>query len=94
VAPDTVWEIVFLMVILKIPIAYLCSVVWVAIKATPRRGGSDGVGVRVAPEPPEGGSAHRRRRRPRPVRPHGSPARAYARSARVAVARADRIARR
>ena len=35
-APDSVWEIVFLMVILKIPIVYLCSVVYYAIKAEPR----------------------------------------------------------
>jgi hypothetical protein len=35
-APDTLWELVFLMVILKIPIAYLCYVVWYAIKAEPR----------------------------------------------------------
>jgi hypothetical protein len=34
--PDTVWEIVFLMVILKIPIVYLCSVVYYAIKAEPK----------------------------------------------------------
>ena len=26
-APDTLWELVFLMVILKIPIVYLCGVV-------------------------------------------------------------------
>ena len=34
-----VWELVFLMVILKIPILYLCGVVYYAIKAepTPRR---------------------------------------------------------
>ena len=37
-APDTLWELVFLMVILKIPIGYLCYVVWYAIKAEPRHG--------------------------------------------------------
>ncbi len=31
-----VWELVFLMVILKIPIVYLCGVVYYAIKAEPR----------------------------------------------------------
>jgi hypothetical protein len=30
-----VWELVFLMVVLKIPIVYLCWVVWWAIKAEP-----------------------------------------------------------
>jgi hypothetical protein len=29
------WELLFMMVILKIPIAYLCAVVWYAIKAEP-----------------------------------------------------------
>ena len=29
------WEIVFMLVILKIPIVYLCVVVWWAIKAEP-----------------------------------------------------------
>ncbi|HZD86736.1 MAG TPA: hypothetical protein VE088_01870 [Gaiellaceae bacterium] len=91
-APDTVWELVFLMVILKIPIAYLCTVVWYAIKAKPRRGGTDTVAVRAEPDPPAGGSTFlASRRRPRPSRPHGAPARAYPRSARVAVARSDRI---
>ena len=46
--PDTLWELIFIMVILKIPIAYLCYVVWYAIKAEPRgRGGP--AGVREAP---------------------------------------------
>src|SRR5918912_275783 len=31
-----VWELVFMMVILKIPILYLCAVVWWAIRAEPR----------------------------------------------------------
>jgi hypothetical protein len=30
------WEFVFMMVILKIPIVYLCFVVWWAVKAEPR----------------------------------------------------------
>jgi len=93
-APDTLWELVFLMVILKIPIAYLCYVVWYAIKAEPRgRGGP--AGVRVTPEPPwPSNDRLRRRSRRRPPRPHGGPARVYARNARVAAARAGRIADR
>jgi hypothetical protein len=93
-APDTLWELVFLMVILKIPIAYLCYVVWYAIKAEPRgRGGP--AGVRVTPDPPPLGYDHiGRRSRRRPPRPHGGPARVYARTARAAAARADRIADR
>ena len=93
-APDTLWELVFLMVILKIPIAYLCYVVWYAIKAEPRgRGGP--AGVRVIPEQPPPSYDHLRRRpRRRPPRPHGGPARAYARTARAAAAQAGRIADR
>ena len=49
--PDTLWELIFIMVILKIPIAYLCYVVWYAIKAEPRgRGGP--AGVRALPDSP------------------------------------------
>ena len=31
-----IWEIVFMLVILKIPVVYLCAVVWWAIRAEPR----------------------------------------------------------
>jgi hypothetical protein len=82
VAPDSVWEIVFLMVILKIPIVYLCWVVWWAIKAEPRP--EEGAAVTAAlgdDTGPHGGS--RRLRSPRRLRPgpRGGPARTYARSA-------------
>jgi hypothetical protein len=93
-APDTLWELVFLMVILKIPIAYLCYVVWYAIKAEPRRGRGGPAAVRVAPDPPPPGFDFRRRRRNRPPRPHGGPARVYARTARAAAAHAGRTAGR
>ena len=88
--PDTLWELVFLMVILKIPIAYLCYVVWYAIKAKPKPGRDDGAPVRATPEwPPPSPGWLRRSRRRRPIRPHGGPVRAYARSSRVAYARGD-----
>ena len=92
--PDTLWELIFIMVILKIPIVYLCYVVWYAIKAEPRgRGGP--AGVRATPDsPPPSYDRHRRRTRPRPPRPHGGPARVYARTARAAAAHAGRIADR
>jgi hypothetical protein len=90
--PDSLWELVFLMVILKIPIAYLCSVLYYAIKAQPRKGPGEAAGVRVSPDgPPPGSDRLRVRSRRRPPRPHGGPARAYARTARAAYARADRI---
>jgi hypothetical protein len=31
-----VWEVVFMLVLLKIPLVYLCTVVWWAIRAEPR----------------------------------------------------------
>jgi hypothetical protein len=31
-----VWEVVFMLVLLKIPLVYLCLVVWWAIRAEPR----------------------------------------------------------
>lgn len=94
-APDSVWEIVFLMVILKIPIVYLCVVVWYAVKAKPDPRRGDALGVLSGPDEPWPGRGHGRRRTPRrPLRPHGGPARAYARSPRVAVARAGRVGRR
>ena len=78
-------ELVFLMVILKIPIVYLCSVVWYAIKAKPSR-------ARARLSPPGSGltiSARPRRRthRFRPG-PHGGPSRSYPRRPRTAAARA------
>jgi hypothetical protein len=91
VAPDSVWELVFLMVILKIPIVYLCAVVWYAIKAEPRHRGGPALGVRAEPDGPGPGWGRRPRRRPGPRRPHGGPTRAYPRTARVAVARAGKV---
>jgi hypothetical protein len=77
-----VWEFVFMMVILKIPIVYLGLVVYWAIKAEP--------------EPPEHALLPAEPLEPRdpwrlpPARqplpgPHGSPTRRYARSRRSAL---------
>lgn len=88
--PDSLTELVFLMVILKIPIVYLCLVVYHAIKAVPHHGELEPVRVRVSPEDPLSGFDRRRRRsRRRPPGPHGGPSRAYARTSRAAYARAD-----
>lgn len=81
-----VWEFIFMMVILKIPIVYLCLVVYWAVRSEPN-----------PPEPallpakldaPEPRSPWRRRppRRRRPG-PHGSPSRGYARTGRAPVPR-------
>ena len=79
-----VWEIVFLMVVLKLPIVYLCAVVWWAVRAEPRPPEGAHVSVSVGPDaPPE-----RFRRRARPLRrgPLRGPSRTPARPARAALA--------
>jgi len=86
--PDTIWELVFLMVILKIPIVYLCSVVYYAIKAEPR--GEEGAAVPARIGPEDSGPEWRRRLHHRPRRPHGGPARTYPRTAKAARAYAER----
>jgi len=88
VAPDSLWEVLFLMVILKIPILYLCVVVWYAIKAEPRRRPDAPVAVRAEPDGPGPGWGRRGRQLVRPPRPHGGPSRLYPRTPRTAYARA------
>jgi hypothetical protein len=91
--------LIFLMVVLKIPIVYLCGVVYHAIKSEPEKGELQPVRVRVGPDDPlPGFDRVRARSRRRPRRPHGGPsqagpARAYARTSRAAYARADRVER-
>jgi hypothetical protein len=73
------WELIFMMLILKIPIVYLCFVVYWAIKAEPKP--PEPALLPVAPGPgPESPRAWVARRRPprRPSRggPHSSPRRA------------------
>jgi hypothetical protein len=45
-----VWELVFMLVVLKIPLVYLCMVVWWAIRNEPRDE-EPTVGVRVTDTP-------------------------------------------
>jgi hypothetical protein len=88
VPQHSVLELVFLMVILKVPILYLCGVVYYAIKAKPRPEAGAGVTARIGPEAgPELGRRRGRHSRPRP---HGGPTRSYPRTARAALARAER----
>ena len=75
VAPDSVWEIVFLMVILKIPIVYLCCVIWYAIKAEPEPGERCGARPRARPDDPPPGFGRLRRRSRRRLRPGRTAAR-------------------
>jgi hypothetical protein len=75
-----VWEVIFMLVILKIPIVYMCAVVWWAIKAEPRPLEGAARLASLEPQPP---CDWRRRhmRRLRPIRPRGG-------GGRIAVARA------
>jgi hypothetical protein len=84
----TVLELVFLMVILKVPIVYLCLVVYYAIKAEPRPEEGAAIAARIGPDGPETGwrRLHPRRFLPRP---HGGPTRRYPRTPRTAHARAE-----
>jgi hypothetical protein len=82
-----VWEVVFMLVILKIPVVYLCLVVWWAIRAEPKP--LEGAALAVAPpEIPPGRGWRLTRGRPRRRGPHGGPARSYPRTARTALVRA------
>ena len=75
-----VWEFVFMMVILKIPIAYLGCVVYWAVKAEPKPPEPAVVHAGLPePEPREPWRPRGRTSRPGP---HGSPGRRVARAAR------------
>jgi hypothetical protein len=64
------WEIIFMLVILKIPIVYIAVVIWWAIKAEPEPG--EFASVTVLSDTPAPGSSPRlqRPRGRRPGRPH------------------------
>jgi hypothetical protein len=76
-----VWELIWLMLIMKIPILYLCWVVYWAIKSEPRTEEPATAGV----PNDDGPSGWRPRPHPRRPGPHGRPTRTYARSRRPAV---------
>jgi hypothetical protein len=74
-----------MLVILKIPVVYLCMVVWWAIRSEPRPPEPVATSVRAEPESPAGWRFSRARPS-RPGRgPHGTPSRGYRRK----VARAE-----
>ena len=66
-----VWEFIFMMLILKIPIAYLCLVVWWAVRAEPEPPEPALLPAELKPEPRPPWQP-RRSRSPRPG-PHGAP---------------------
>jgi hypothetical protein len=83
-----VWEFVFMIVILKIPIVYLCLVVWWAVRSEP--GPLEGAALpAVLPEDSPRRGWRRLPHRPRRRGPHGGPARSYPRTARAALTRAE-----
>src|SRR5256885_16827155 len=66
------WELIFMMLILKIPIVYLCLVVYWAVKAEPRP--PEPALLPALPEkPPHGPRPLVARRRPPPRPPRGGP---------------------
>ena len=75
----SVWEAVFMLVVLKIPVIYISTVVWYAIRAEPEpAGGGEEAGV-PAPLTPCGWDDWKSRRsypygyRPRPSAPRVRP---------------------
>jgi hypothetical protein len=76
-------EILFMMVVLKLPVIYLAAVVYWAVKAEPRP--YEGAFLPVSDDP---GPQRWVTRRPRRGGPHGSPDRREARRASVRRARA------
>ena len=75
-----------MMLVLKIPIIYLCAVVWWAVRAQPQP--LEGAALAVS-EPPPGDPSFRGRRSPLRTGPRGGPARRHARAGRTAIARAE-----
>ena len=75
------WELIWLMVIMKIPILYLCWVVYWAIKSEPQPEEPATVAVRSD----DGPSSWQPQPRPRRPGPHGHPTRTYARTRRARV---------
>jgi hypothetical protein len=78
-------EMVFMMLILKLPILYLCGVVWYAIRAEPKPYEPAIVPVENRPGP----APHPARNRLARGRPHGRPPRRPA-GPRIAAERAQR----
>jgi hypothetical protein len=81
-----VWEFIFLMLILKIPVIYLCLVVYWAIRG--EKGPAEGAPLLavtdIEPRPPWSPNP----RRPRVKGPHGSPRKTHVRAGRVSASRA------
>jgi hypothetical protein len=82
-----VWEAIFMLVILKIPIVYLCVVVWWAIRAEPRPEEGAALPARLDPLTPCDWRSSSRRSRP--LRPRRGPGGGWIAPRPVLVARAE-----
>jgi hypothetical protein len=69
------WELIFLMFVMKIPIVYLCLVVWWAVRAVPEPFEPAPALVVSEPHPWTPPALRAGSRRPRRGGPHGRPAR-------------------
>jgi len=84
-----IWvEFVFMMLVLKIPVIYVCWLVWWAVRQVPEPP-RDAVSVRVCPTGPDGSDE-----RPRPRRPGSGPRRTPVRVPRPMAAGASAAARK
>jgi hypothetical protein len=83
-ASTVVWEFIFMMLVLKIPIVYLGLVVYWAVKSEPRPPEPALLAAVLEPEPRPPWRRPDHPRRPRPG-PHGSPVRSFARTSRAAL---------
>ena len=88
-ARHSIWELVFFLVILKVPIVYLGAVVYHAIKAEPHPEQGEAGAVRLGVDDPDSGRGSALRTRRRRPRPHGGPSRTYARVPRAAIAQTE-----
>ncbi|HZO61746.1 MAG TPA: hypothetical protein VFB35_02075 [Gaiellaceae bacterium] len=75
------WELIWMLLVLKIPVVYLSLVVWWAIRAEPKPSEPAVLPVPVGPEPRPGWHYARVRPDGSARGPHGSPSRGYRRKA-------------
>lgn len=90
------WEAIFLLVVLKVPVLYLCWVVWWAVRAKPAPPEPLEPALVPAPLEPGPGPALRGGRRlfpgaRRPRHPRGSPRRTYSRRAAALARRRGKV---
>ncbi len=73
------WELIWMLVILKVPVLYLCLVVWWAVRAKPEPLEPALRAVAGEPDPKPGWRFPRPNARGRRLGPHGAPRRRHRR---------------